>query len=86
MVLDFLLQQHKGVEQLFGAGRAAGDVDVNGDVLVHALDDGVIVENSTGRGARPHGDDPFRFGHLFVELLDHGGHLLRDAAGNDHQV
>src|SRR5215218_5926226 len=47
-----LLEHHDGVDEHFGAGGTAGDVHVHGHDLVHALDDGVVVEDSARRGAR----------------------------------
>ena len=49
--LDLLLQLKNSVENRFRARRTAGNVDVDGDDLVAALNDGVVVEDSAGRGA-----------------------------------
>jgi hypothetical protein len=84
--VDFLLELEDGVEQSFGARWAAGDVNVDGEDLVAALDDGVIVEDAAAGGASAHGDDPLGLGHLVVKLADDGGHFLREAAGDDHEV
>src|SRR3546814_8876009 len=43
LVGDALLQQDAALEGGLGAGRAARDVDVDGDDLVHALGHGVAV-------------------------------------------
>src|SRR5687767_5486805 len=50
LVADLLLQLLQAVEERLGARRAAGDVDVDGDDLVHALDDevGVLVRAAVG--------------------------------------
>src|SRR6266481_2033110 len=86
LAVDFLLELKDGEEKSFGARRAAGDVDVDGNDLIAALDDGVIVEDAAGSGASAHGDDPLGFGHLIVKLADNGSHFLREAAGDDHQI
>ena len=46
LVGDFFLQQGDGVDQLLGAWRAAGDVNVYGDDLVDALHQRVIIEDA----------------------------------------
>src|SRR5690348_4859831 len=84
--VDFLLKLEDGVEESFGARRAAGDVNVNRNYLVYALHDGVIIEDAAGGGTGAHRDGPLGFGHLRVELLDHRSHFLRDASGDDHQI
>ena len=83
---DFLLELENGVKNSFGARRAAGNVDVDGDDLIAALDDSVIVEDAAGSGARAHGDDPLGLGHLIVELTDDRSHFLGEATGNNHKV
>lgn len=37
-------------------------------------------------GATPHADDPSGFGHLIVDLAQGGRHLVRERAGDDHDV
>ena len=70
-----------------GRRRAAGDVDVDRDDLVDALGDGVRVPvRAAAVGAGAEGDDVLRLGHLLVEPLDRGRHLVGDRAGDDHQV
>src|SRR5580765_3934608 len=69
-VVDFLLQLENGVENGLGTWRTAGNVDIDGNHLVAALNDGVVIENAAGRRARAHGDDPLRLGHLIVKLAD----------------
>jgi hypothetical protein len=85
-VIDFFLKLKDGVENGFGARRAARDVDVDWEHLIAALNDGVIVEDAAGSGAGTHGDDPLGFGHLIVELANDGSHFLREASGDDHEV
>ncbi len=86
VLIDDALDGHDCFDEGFGAWWAAGDVDVYGDVLVDALDDGVGVEDAAGGGAGAHGDDPFGFGHLLVDALEDGEHFDADSAGDDHEV
>src|SRR5467141_104528 len=85
-VVDLFLELEDGVEQRLRPRRAARDVNIDGNDLIAALDDSVIVENAARRGASPHGDDPLGFWHLIIELTDDRGHFLRKAAGNDHKI
>jgi len=84
--VDFFLELEDGVENSFGARRATGNVDVNGNDLIAALHDGVIVEDAAGSGASAHRDDPLGLGHLIVKLADDRRHFLRKAASDDHQI
>ena len=86
LLADLLTQDEDRVDEGLGAGRAAGQVDVDGDDVVAALDDGVVVEDAAGGRARTHGDDPLRFGHRVVDAADDGRHLVRDTARYDHHV
>src|SRR2546421_1275830 len=45
-----------------------------------------IVENAAGSGTGAHRDDPLGLRHLVVELADDGSHLLRETAGDDHEI
>src|ERR1035441_424011 len=47
VVLNLSLEHHQGVDQLLRAGRAAGDIDIDGD---HLVDRGqrVVVEDAGG--------------------------------------
>ena len=44
---DLLLEHQNGVEKLFGTRRATGNVDIDRNDLIDALDDCVVVENPT---------------------------------------
>ena len=66
---DLLLKQRQGVDQLFRARRAAGDIYIYGNNLIHPLDQGVIIENSPGGSAGAHGNNPFGFWHLVINSL-----------------
>ena len=68
-------------------GAAARYVHVDRHDLVDAVDDVVAVEERPAAGgAGAHPDDPLGLGHLVVEAPEHGGHLLVDGAGHDHEV
>lgn len=53
-LLNLLLQQGDGVDQLLRTRRASGDVDVHWNDLVDTLHQGVVLEDSARRRARPH--------------------------------
>lgn len=81
------LQLEDAVHERLAGGRAAGDVDVDGDDAVAAADDAVaVVVVAAAVGARAHGDDPARLGHLVVDLAQGGRHLVGQGAGHDHDV
>ena len=69
-----------------GPRRAAGEVHVDGDDVVDALDDRVVVEHAAAAGADAHREHPLGVGHLVVDLAQDRRHLLADPAGDDHQV
>ena len=75
------------VDDGFGTGRAAGDVDVDGENAVEGAFEGVgFVEDAAGNGAGPDGDDDFGVGHLVVDAAEAVGHLFRDGAGDEEGV
>src|SRR5216683_4141034 len=84
--VNLLLELENGVEKRFGARRAAGNVNVDGNDLIAALHDGVIVEDAAGGCASAHGNDPLGLRHLVVKLANDGSHFLREAAGDNHQI
>jgi hypothetical protein len=61
-------------------------MDVDRDDLVHALEDGVVVEHPAGARAGAHRDHPLRLEHLVVDLPQRRCHLVGDAARDDQQV
>src|SRR5581483_4089044 len=74
--LDALLEEDDALEQRLWAGRAPGDVHVDGDDLVDALGHRVRVPvGAAAVGARPHGDDVLGVRHLLVEAQHGGRHL-----------
>ena len=85
-VLDLVVQLEDRVDEHLRPRRAAGEVHVDGDDVVDALDDRVVVEHAAAAGADAHRQHPLGLGHLVVDLAQHRGHLLADPAGHDHQV
>src|SRR4051812_39199517 len=83
---DLLLELDDPVHQRLGAGRAAGHVDVDGQELVRAGHQRVVVEHPGARRARPHRDHPLGLEHLVVDAADDRRHLDRDPAGQDQHV
>ena len=81
------LRLEDAVHEGLAGGRAAGDVDVDGDDPVTAADDAVrVVVVAAAVGAAAHGDDPAGLGHLVVNLAEGGRHLVGEGAGHDHDV
>src|SRR5690606_21762876 len=70
LAADLLLEAHERVEVGRRVRRAAGDVDVDGEEVVDALDDAVDAVRPAGRGAHAHGDAPLRVGHLVPDPPD----------------
>src|SRR5678816_2740674 len=84
---DLLLEPDDPLEQRLRPGRAARDVDVDRQDLVDALGDRVRVPvRAAAVGARAHRDHVLRVGHLLVEPLDRGCHLVGDGAGDDDEI
>ena len=84
---NLLLQLQDPVDQRLGGRRAARHVDVHRHDAVAAAHHGIgIVVVAAAVGARAHGDDPARLGHLVVDLAQRRGHLVDQRAGHDHDV
>src|SRR3954471_19240960 len=74
-LLDLLLQLVDPVHERLRPRRAARDVDVDRQELVHALDERVVVEHAGARGAGTHRDHPLGLEHLVVDAPDDRRHL-----------
>lgn len=86
-VAHLALELEDAVHEGLGGGRAAGNVDIDGDDAVAAADDTVaVVVVAATVGAATHGDDPSGLGHLIVDLSEGGSHLVGESAGNDHDI
>ena len=83
---DLALELQDRVDQRLRPRRAAGDVDVDRQELVGALDHRVVGEHAAGGGAGAHREDPLRLQHLVVDAADDRDHLDRDAAREDQHV
>ena len=79
-LFDLPLERHDAVDQGLGPGRAAGDVDVDWNHTVDALQGAVAAERAAAGSAGAHGDDPLGIGHLVVKALDDRGHLVGDGS------
>src|ERR1035438_8267251 len=85
-LVDLVLQLHQRVKQILRPRRAAGEVDIDRDNPIHALQHGVGIERSAHAGAGAHGDAPLRVRHLVPDAFQHRGHLEGDGARDDHQI
>ena len=87
LAVDLLLEGDEPIQEGLGGRRAAGDVDVDGEVFVDPGDDVVpLLERASTGGAGTHAHHVFRLGHLVVEPRDHRHHRLGDGARDDHHV
>lgn len=81
------LQLEDAIHQRLARRRAARHVDIDGHDAVAAAHDAVaVVVVAAAVGARAHGDDPARLGHLIVDLAQRGRHLVGQGAGDNHDV
>ena len=85
ILLDLLLQERNGVDELLRPRGASRNIDVHWDHLIDG-NESVVREHAGRGGAGAHGDDPLGFGHLLVQAADDGSHLVRDASGDDHEI
>src|SRR5262245_26431947 len=83
---DLVLQLHQPVDDRFRTGRAAGDVDVDRNDRVDPLHGGVVVVEAARARADTEGDHPLRLGHLIVDALEHGRHLVADGADDEEHI
>src|SRR5947209_19557162 len=84
---DLVLHAEQALGERFGPGRAARDVDVHGDQLVHALADRIrVLEEAAAGGAGAHRDHVLGLRHLLEEQPAALRHLVGQRPGHDHQV
>ena len=70
-----------------GPRRTAGNEHVHRQIPVNAFEHVVaLLERPAGNGARAHGNDVFRLGHLVVKPHHLRRHFLGHRAGHNHQV
>src|SRR5260221_1580201 len=68
LLLDLLLHGDNPVQKRLWSGWAAGDVYIDGDILIDPADNIVaFLERPTAGGASAHRQDVFRFRHLVIE-------------------
>src|SRR5438094_4486176 len=84
---DLVLHAQQTLGERLGTRRAARNVDVHRDQLVHALADRVrVLEEAAARSARAHRDHVLRLRHLLVQKPAALGHLVGERSGHDHQI
>lgn len=82
-----LLQLENTKHERLGGGRATRHVNVNRHNPVATPRNTVaVVVVTTAVRARTHGDDPAWVGHLIVDLAQSWRHLVRERAGDDHDI
>ena len=82
-----LLDLEQAFGERLGARRATGDIDIDGDDLVDALDHRVAqLEQTAAVGARAHRQHILGIGHLVVEQPAALGHLVGECAGDEHEI
>ena len=65
--LNLALELHKAIEHSFGARRATGDIDVDGDYLIDTGKNAVrILEGATRDSATAASDDILRLSELLI--------------------
>ena len=62
--LNFLLQQRNGIDELLRTRRTAWNINIDGNDLIDALHQGVVLEDATRSGAGAHGHYPLGLRHL----------------------
>ncbi len=83
---DFFLEFHQAVEESLGAGRATGNINIDRDEVINALQNGVATIHAAGRRAGTHGDAPFRLRHLIPDPLHGERHFVSDGSCHDHHI
>src|SRR5207244_2823080 len=85
-VLDAVLQLDQSVEHGLGTRRASGNVNVDRDDAVDALEYGVVIVGTARAGAGAEGHHPLRFRHLLPHTAQDGRLALGDGADHPQQV
>ena len=80
IVLHLLLKLDYGVQDCLRGWRTSGNIDINGNDFVDALHHVIGAIKSSASGARAHRDDPFRLGHLIINLFENRPHLVVNRA------
>src|SRR5262245_29982541 len=85
---DFFLQLHQAFHESLGTRWAAGNIDIDRNNSVNALQNVVSmlpIWTSTVR-TTSHGNYISGLGHLVKQRLDAFRHLQGDGAGNNHDI
>src|SRR6476620_12583150 len=75
LLIDLFLELDDAVDERLGARWATRREHLDRHHLVDALDDGVVVEHATHRGAGAHRNHPLGLRHLVVDAPQRGRHL-----------
>src|SRR5439155_2784076 len=75
------------VHQRKRVGRAAGDVEIHGDLIRHAVAYlGAAAERTAADGTAPHGDHELWLGDGGIRLLQCKPHVLAHGPGDDEAI
>src|SRR5262249_46941785 len=85
-LIDLILQLEQRIKQILRPRGTTGNVDIDGDDLIHALQHSIGVKRTSNTRAGAHGNAPFRVRHLVPDPLQYRRHFKRDGTGNDHEV
>lgn len=81
------LQLENTIHERLTRGRAPGYIHIHRhDPITPTHHTVAVVVVPAAIGARAHGDDPARLGHLIVNLPQGRGHLVGEGAGDNHDV
>lgn len=81
------LQLEDTIHERLTGRRATGYIHIHRhDPITPTHHTVAVVVVPAAIGARAHGNDPARLGHLIVNLPQRGGHLVGEGAGDDHDV
>ncbi len=80
------MEMHQCVEHRLWPRRAPWNIHIDRYDLIDPRDRGVIVVESTRRGASAERDDPFWFRHLLVDPTKNRGELMGDRAYNEQKI
>ena len=80
VVLDLLLKFDHRIQDGFRRRRAAWNVDIDRNDFIDALHHMIRSIKTTACRAGAHRNDPFRLGHLIINLFEDGPHLVVNGA------
>src|SRR5262245_10152652 len=86
LALDFVLKLYQAVEHHLRPWRASRDINIDRYDSVDALHGRIVVIETAGAGADSKRDDPLGVGHLLINSLQDGRHLVTDRAHNEEHV